>query len=225
MFLKNWFLPKKLQDTPQYWKDYLAFFAEAIPKNIPLEELRFVVFDTETTGFNVQTDKLLSIGAVRIVGGEINVADAFECYIQQDFEDKSGSVAIHGIMPKNHIEKCSEEAALQRFLAYCQGDILIGHHVGFDISVMNQLAKKHTDQKLKNVTFDTVMLYHRLKYPLHHEPLPTEDYTLDGLSRQFNIVASDRHTAAGDAFITAILFLKLIHELQKKGIKTLRDLR
>lgn len=223
MFWKNWLNTKPKEAFPIFWEDYLLNFQNQINKETLLTELDFIVFDTETTGFDIQKDKILSIGAVTISKGEIQIAQSFECYVEQDFSDNP-SIAIHGIMPHNNYSKIKEEEAIQQFLNYIKGKILIGHHVGFDIAMMNQAISKILPDKLKNYAFDTAMLYHRLKYPLQQSFSPSEDYTLDALSGQFNITASDRHTAAGDAFITAILFLKLLDRLQKQGVTTLKKL-
>jgi DNA polymerase III subunit epsilon len=223
MFWKNWFPKQQTPSYPPFWQHYLSYFDRAIEKDTLLSELEFVVFDTETTGLDTLNDKILSIGAVTIAHGEIQVANSFECYIHQSFTENP-SIAIHGIMPHNHYTKLNEAEAIEQFLAYIQDKILIGHHVGFDIAILNQAIQKILPDKLKNYAFDTAMLYHRLKYPLQQSYSPAEDYTLDALSGQFNISISDRHTAAGDAFITAILFLKLLDRLQKQGVTTLRKL-
>jgi DNA polymerase III subunit epsilon len=223
MFFEKWFKPAPPKVYPEFWNQYLAHFQELIEKKTPFEALSFVVFDTETTGFDIFKDKILSIGAVTIEAGEINVANAFECYIEQNFEDK-GSVAIHGIMPNNQYKRISEQAAMESFLGYCQNKILVGHHVGYDVAMVNQALQHLCNDKLKNYAFDTALLYHRLKYPLQQQFNPNEDYTLDALSGEFNISASDRHTASGDAFITAILFMKLLNRLEKQGVRTLQDL-
>jgi DNA polymerase-3 subunit epsilon len=223
MFWKSWIQRPELENLPEYWQQYSNHFQQNLDKKTPLKDLEYVVFDTETTGLDIYKDKILSIGAVTIEQGEINVANTFECYIKQDFKDTQ-SIAIHGIMPQNHYATITEQEAVEQFLAYIKGKILIGHHVGFDIAMINQALFPKLNLKLKNYAFDTALLYHRLKYPLHQRFLPHEDYTLDSLSGQFNISVSDRHTAAGDAFITAILFLKLIHQLTKQGVCNLNDL-
>lgn len=223
MFWNNWFSTKKEVAFPMFWEEYLTNFKTPIEKETLLTDLEYVVFDTETTGFDIQKDKILSIGAVTISKGEIQIANSFEYYISQDFSENP-SIAIHGIMPHNNYPKVSEEEALVNFLQYIKGKILIGHHVGYDIAMLNQAIARLLPDKLKNYAFDTAMLYHRLKFPLQQTFSPSEDYTLDALSGQFNISTSDRHTAAGDAFITAILFLKLVDKLQKQGISNLKRL-
>lgn len=45
---------------------------QEIPLSTPLEELKFVVFDTETTGFEIATsDRLIEIGAVLVDGFKV----------------------------------------------------------------------------------------------------------------------------------------------------------
>jgi DNA polymerase-3 subunit epsilon len=56
------------------------------------------------------------------------------------------------------------------------------------------------------------------------ESLDGKNYSLDVLCKRFDIVTKDRHTALGDAFLTALLFMKLIRLFEKKGIKTLKQL-
>jgi DNA polymerase-3 subunit epsilon len=48
-----------------------------------------------------------------------------------------------------------------------------------------------------------------------------EGFTLDALCQMFNITAHDRHTAGGDAFLTAQVFLRLLRAAQSVGRNTL----
>ena len=65
-------------------------------ENITIEETRFVVLDTETTGFDYDNDRILCIGALVLQNGIINVQESFEVYLEQDHYDKS-TAQIHGI--------------------------------------------------------------------------------------------------------------------------------
>lgn len=221
MFLKKWFNLGVQSEVAPFWKAYLALDFKTPPKKQQLDSTDFVVIDTETTGFHKTKDKILSIGAITIHQGEIQVSNAFECYIAQDVE-ATDSIMIHGIMPHNHHTKITEQEALIQLLNYIENKIIVGHHIGFDMMMLNQaLSKYNNNDKLKNITIDTAHLYHRLKYPLEEKLQQQEDYTLDVLTRAYNISESDRHTAAGDAFITGILFLKLLNQFEKQGITTL----
>lgn len=199
----------KSEDLPKFWQDYEAKFQEKLPTEII--ETRFVVFDTETTGFDLKKDRMLSIGAVAINKRSIDVADGFEEYISQEtFNPKT--VKIHGIIQNERIETLSEEEAIKAFLKYIGNSVLVAHHAGFDIGMINQALFRMGLPKLKNKVLDTVNLYRGTRI-ISNLINREKSYSLDEIAETYNIDIKDRHTAAGDAFITAIAFLTILGKL------------
>jgi DNA polymerase-3 subunit epsilon len=197
----NWF-KKIVKDYPKFWETYLSYFNENQSK-----ELRFVVFDCETTGFDYKTDRILSIGAVAIQNSQIIVGDFMEVFLHQDIFNPE-SVTLHGILREGKEEKVVEAEAIIRFLDFIKDATLIGHQVDFDIEMINQALDRLDLGKLQNQAMDTDVMYQKLK------SLPQEQQSsLDELCDIYKIKKSDRHTASGDAFITALLFLKLKKKL------------
>mgnify|MGYP003644981556 CR=1 FL=1 len=213
------FLNKK-KNAPQFYKDYALGFENQ--KTLSLEEIRFVVFDTETTGLDVRQDRMLSIGAVSMQGNSINIADNLEIYLSQDVF-KTESVAIHGILKHGKYIQVTEEEAVKTFLNYIGNSILVGHHVGFDVAMINYALKRLGAPKLKNIALDTGVLYKRT---IHVVNIMQRDknYSLDELCKELKIDKEDRHKAAGDAFITALAFLKIQSKLRTAGVTTLKQL-
>lgn len=192
---------------PTYWKEYNNLFKQKKPKT--LEDTRFVVFDTETTGLNIKKDRVLSIGCIAITNGIIDVSDSFEIYLKQD-EFKAETVEIHGILKKGTIEKSTEENAIESFIKYLGNSVLIAHHAAFDIEMINASLYRMKLPKLKNKSIDTGILYKKL------EGKKGDHFNLDKLCDEFNISKHDRHTASGDAFITALVFLKIVSKLKQE---------
>ena len=193
----NWF-KNIVKDSPKFWEKYLSYFKDELR-----EERRYVVFDCETTGLDYKIDKILSIGAVAIINNQIIIDDFMEVFLIQDLF-KADSVPIHGILKEGKEEKIVEVEAIIRFLDFIKNATLVGHNVSFDIEMINQALKKLNVGKLKNQIMDTDIMYQKLKH------LPQEEhYSLDELCDIYKIKKSDRHTASGDSYITAILFLKL----------------
>ncbi|MEO8253056.1 MAG: 3'-5' exonuclease [Flavobacterium sp.] len=190
--------------------------------NRSIESERFVVLDTETTGFDYVNDRILCIGAITLQNGTINIQNGFEHYMDQEHFDKT-SVQIHGIIRSDVLDHKSELQVLQLFLDYVGNSIIIAHHAKFDITMINTALERNGLAKITNRTLDTAVLYKRtliksnlLQYKDH--------YTLDDLADKFDISKKDRHTAMGDAYITAIAFLKIIKKMRENQNIMLYDL-
>lgn len=217
------FFRKKKKDYPAFWDAYLAATPVRVDKKMPIDKVRFVVFDTETTGLNPSKDKMLSIGAVVMCGNSIDVTERFECYVSQE-EMNRDTIPIHGILHKGAYHKIAQDIAMSSFVEYIHGAVLVGHNVGFDVAIINHALQDFGRLKLQNQTLDTVRLAIRAAGLSPSRITNAGDYMLDTLCEEYNIPMSDRHTAAGDAFITAMLLMKLLSKLKKRGIVTLGDL-
>jgi DNA polymerase-3 subunit epsilon len=214
------FFQKNKAELPQYFNKYLSYFEDINLNKLKIRDASFTVLDVESNGLNPKKDKILSIGAVKIINGQIDISKSFELFIDQK-EYNSETAPIHGILKNGTQKKVSELEAIEKLLHYVKADIIIGHSIQFDISIINETIKKYTNSKLLNKSLDTINLYKRF---MGGDFKPGKSTSLDTLSEEFNIPKSDRHNAAGDAFITAILFLKLISKLQQRGIENIRDL-
>lgn len=215
----NWFKNNKQEKLPPYFLEYREKFLKT--KILPINKTKFIVFDTETTGFSKKKDRVLSIGAISLIGNIINVNDTFEIYIKQKIF-KPATVPIHGILKDGEIEKTSELTALKLFLEYIGNAVLVGHHVGFDIKMINEILKRNKLPNLLNKTVDTGFLYKKSKHAVYQND--NKHYSLDDLCDELNISKSDRHTASGDAYITAIAFLKIVSRLNKNNNLKFKDL-
>jgi len=206
----NWF---KRKTYPDFYNAYAESFKG---NNKLLETTRFVVFDTETTGLNPNEDLILSIGTVTIQNFSINVSDSLECYLQQKHFN-ADTVKIHGILKAGSIRKIEETEAIKLFLKHIEGAVLVAHHIAFDVAMINQVLQRMDLPKLKNKLVDTGQLYKKTKYVKDHT-----HYSLDQLCNTFHVTMHDRHTASGDAYLTAVLFLKFAALLKKKKNRNLR---
>ncbi|QDO94763.1 3'-5' exonuclease [Formosa sediminum] len=216
----KWLFNKNENSYPDYWTRYNACFLDAKP--IDINTATYVVLDTETTGFNYDKDKILCIGAVKIIDGSIDISTAFEIYIKQDYFDED-SVKIHGIIKNERIETVSEEEAVVMFLEYIEDAILVAHHAFYDITMINKALQRLELPKLKNSVVDTMFIYKATR--TNSTTIDAKKkYTLDELAENYDIDLSDRHNAAGDALITALAFIKAVSFLVKNKNYTLKEL-
>ncbi|MEM7575454.1 MAG: 3'-5' exonuclease [Bacteroidota bacterium] len=207
---------KPLTPAPEWYRSYGQLNQPPPNPQLPLEQINFIVLDVESTGLKPKQDRLLSIGALRVQHNQIQLEGALELYLDPPAaREKTEAIAIHGLLPgtenRNYVE---EEDALRQLLAFVGSGVLVGHHLGFDLAILNAALQRLRTPKLRNKVIDTAKLAKKLQPPgyLSHP----QQFQLDQLARQYKIPLSDRHTALGDCYITAILLMKLLHQLRER---------
>jgi DNA polymerase-3 subunit epsilon len=186
--------------------------------DMPLAELPFTVFDTETTGLDPKGgDEIISIGAVRIVNGRLLQSEVFDQLIDPKRSVPEESVRIHGIRPEMLEGQPTIEKALPLFHVFAEGTVLVAHNAAFDMRML-QLKEETTGVRFIHPVLDTLLLS-AVVHPAQ------ESHNLEAISRRLGVNILGRHTALGDALATGEIFLKLIPLLMNSGIKTLKEAR
>jgi len=199
---------------------YQALFRDTLRDDTPWDEVRFVALDSETTGLDPRRDRLITIGAVAVVGGDILLDDAFE--IMMPVRYNTSSVTVHGITRDEARDGLPEPEALEALLGYLGTGVIVGHHILHDITALNLACDRHFGIELRNRFLDTMDLtLHLERDGVLPENTRIEGFSLDHLCQRFGVVPHDRHTAAGDAFITAQVFQRLLRLARKGGRDTL----
>jgi DNA polymerase-3 subunit epsilon len=189
----------------------------------PIGAVRYVVLDSETTGLDARRDKLITIGAVAVVDGDICLDDAFEVMLQLAYNN--ASVTVHGITRDEAAGGMSEREAIQEFREYLGDAVIVGHHIGHDIEALNCAFERHGLPRLTNRSLDTMDLTLHLNDDGAFKDRPmAEGFSLDGLCTMFRITPHDRHTAGGDAFLTAQVFQRLLRAAHRTGRRTLGEI-
>jgi DNA polymerase-3 subunit epsilon len=184
------------------------------------ERVRFVVLDSETTGLDPRRDRIVTIGAIAVVSGEILIEDSFEALLRLEYN--SSAVTVHGVTREESQAGLEEPEALRLFEEYLGDGVIVGHHIGHDVETFNTGYMRHFGRRLENPSLDTMELtLHLERDGAFGGQEQIGDFSLDGLCRLFHIVPHDRHTAAGDAFITALVFQRLLRLAGKFGRTTL----
>lgn len=195
---------------------YQNRFAATWKDEDPIDGVRFVALDSETTGLNPLTDRIITIGSVAVQGGDIVLDDAFEALLR--VERNTAAVTVHGITRDETRSGVDEPEALRRFLDYLQDGVIVGHHIDHDISTLNAAYQRHWGFALMNRSLDTMDLtLHLERSGAFSDRERIREFTLDSLCELFGVIPHDRHTAGGDAFITAQVFLRLLRLASRHG--------
>ena len=184
----------------------------------PLSELAYTVFDTETTGLNPsEGDEIIQIGATRCVNGKLLRQESFEQLVNPGRLIPAATIPIHGITQDMVAGKPSITEVLPAFHTFAQDTVLVAHNAAFDMKFL-QLQESATGLKFDQPVLDTLLL----SAVVHPNQ---ESHRLEAIAERFNITVLGRHTALGDALVTAEVWLRLIPLLQAMGIHTLRQAR
>ncbi|MDR3585436.1 MAG: exonuclease domain-containing protein [Desulfosporosinus sp.] len=185
--------------------------------SLPLDSSRFVVFDTETTGFYPQKgDEIISVGGVVIDNGQLT-DETFLQFINPNREIPPLVTELTGITDEmvatapDFLEVCN------KFMDFVGSSMLVAHCGAFDFSFINPQLQKNCGEKLCPLVLDTFLLSNLL-FP------DRTTHSLEDLAETYGITISDRHTALGDSIITGNIFLAMVEDLKAKGIRTTTDL-
>ncbi len=168
----------------------------------------YLVIDLETTGLKPDKDHLLAWAAIPITAGKIYIENCYYSELNSMETYHSGAAKIHGILQNEGEENLHD--SLEKFLDLSKDKVLVGHHIGFDISFLNKALKSCKMPLLKNKSIDTFTFYIEKEHGKYYNPdhIKKEDYSLDALCHRYQIDIPDRHTAYGDAWATALLWVK-----------------
>lgn len=180
----------------------------------PMRALVYTAFDTETTGLQPSNgDEIIQIGALRVTDGHVEADHAFEALIDPQRPISPESEKIHGITDAQVRGKPTINQVLPEFYDFCEGSVLLGHNVAFDMRFL-QMKEESARVVFRQPVIDTLLLS-AVAYPnqVHH--------SLEASMALLGVSIEHRHSAYSDAVATAEVFLKLVPLLEERGIITL----
>ncbi len=174
----------------------------------------YVVFDIETTGFSAIKDKIIEIGAVKVVNGKI--VDKFSTFVNPERPIPFEITKLTSITDDMVMEYPNIEVILPQFLEFAKDAVLVAHNASFDVGFIEQNCR-YQDIEPKFISVDTVALARML--------LPTlSKYKLNIVAKALGISLENHHRAVDDAGATAEIFVKFVEMLKERNITTLKGI-
>ena len=184
----------------------------------PLARLAYTVFDTETTGLEPSAgDEIIQIGAVRIVNSRLLRHENIDQIIDPRRPLRPEGIPIHGITEEMVRGQPTIASILPQFHGFCEGTVLVAHNAAFDMRFL-QLKEDKLGIRFTQPVLDTLLL----SAVIHPNQ---ESHKLEAIAERLGITIIGRHTALGDAIVTAEVFLRMLPALADMGIHTLGQAR
>ncbi len=181
-----------------------------------LAQLSYTVFDLETTGLEPSAgDRIISIGAVRIVNGRVLAHEVYEQLVDPQRPVSRESVRIHGIRTRDLQGEPTLSEVLPGFHRFCEDTVLVAHNAAFDMRFL-ELAEAHTGVRFTQPVLDTLLLS-AVAQPNQ------DDHRLEAIAERLGVTVTGRHTALGDALVTSEIFVRLLPLLAHRGVATLGE--
>lgn len=166
--------------------------------------MRFIAFDLETTGTLPGVDRIVEVGAVRFVDGEVDAV--FSTLVDPLTSIPPGASAVNGITDDMVRGKPRIETLLTPFTEFCGEDVLVAHNAAFDTQFLTADYKRHELRAPAGIILDT--------YPMAKKVYPgLANYKLSTLVQHLQIDASGFHRAEADATYCAKLFMKMVERI------------
>ena len=173
-----------------------------------------VVFDIETTGFSATRDRIIEIGAVKVIEGKI--VDKYSTFVNPDIPIPFEIENLTHITDEMVMDAPMIDVILPQFLEFCKGCILVAHNASFDVGFIRTKAAEMQIETDFTVV-DTVGLARMLLPKLNR-------FKLNVVAKELHVSLESHHRAVDDAGATAEIFVKFIAMLKEKGITTLLDI-
>ena len=199
-------------------KDWLGrLFGRAAP--VPLRAARWVVVDCETSGLDPARDRLLSVGAVAVRGGRIELGESFSAVLRQDVASDPANILVHGIGDDAQRNGRPAAEVLREFSSFLGEGLPVAFHAPFDAAVLGRAMPGFNPVWLDLAQLAPALCPGSMRGPERARR------ALDDWLLEFGIACPQRHDALADAYATAQLLLVLLSEAERQGAGTVDRLR
>ncbi|MEO7151012.1 MAG: 3'-5' exonuclease [Burkholderiaceae bacterium] len=179
----------------------------------------WVSIDCETTGLDVRRDKIIAIGAVRIVGDRLLTSQRLELLVQSDRAPSGDSVRVHRLRGRDLADGLAPDDAIRRLLDFIGSRPLVGYYLEFDVALINRAMRPLLGVGLPQPQCEVSALY----YDHKNRALPAHrrggdiDLRFATLMNDLGLPLRDAHDAINDAVMAGLAFIKLRHLLGHRG--------
>ncbi len=177
----------------------------------PPPEDEWVALDCETTGLDVRHDRIISIGAIRIVGNRLLTSQRLELLVRPERPLDVASMRVHLLREHDVAQGMAPAQAMRLLLEFIGSRPLVGYYLEFDVAMINREIRPLLGVRLPQAKIEVSTLYYDFKN--RQLPLDARDGRIDlrfaTLMADLALPLRNAHDALNDAVMAGLAFLKL----------------
>ncbi|MCI8597636.1 MAG: 3'-5' exonuclease [Lachnospiraceae bacterium] len=159
----------------------------------------YIALDLETTGLNPSSDRILEIGAVKVVDGQ--VCGTYETLVNPGIKISSRIEELTGITDAMAARGKDTKEAVKELVEFCQDFPLLGHNILFDYSFVKRNAV-NMSLTFEKEGIDTLKIARALFPEMEHR-------SLQSMCKYYQIRQENAHRASSDAFAAMELYHRM----------------
>jgi DNA polymerase-3 subunit epsilon len=171
----------------------------------------WVALDCETTGLDVRHDKIISIGAVRIVGNRLLTSQRLELLVRPERPLEVASMRVHLLRERDVAHGLDPQQAMRRLLDFIGSRPLVGYYLEFDVAMLNREIWPMLGVRLPQPKIEVSAMYYDFK--LRQMPAHARGETIDlrfaTIMNDLALPLREAHDALNDAVMAGLAFIKL----------------
>lgn len=205
---------------PGALRDFLSVPLPAL--NTPIDKIKILAVDFETTGLDAKQDKLLSVGFVTLNQQQISLKSSYHQIIKTKEQLEESNVIIHHITDSQKEQGQALAMVVEALLKQLAGSVMLVHFARIEKQFLTQACIELYGMAPTFPIIDTLALAKRRldKRDVAYDP---SELRLANLRQKFKLPEHYAHNALNDAIATAELFMAQMSKANKDGKVTLQD--
>lgn len=201
-------------------RDYLA--TPFPDPSTPVADLPLLALDVETTGLDVEADRVIAVGWVPVLGGAVDLSGSRR-HVLATRREVGQSATVHGLTDDTLASGVAPIDALVELLGALSGRVLLAHHAAIETGFLDAACRRAYGAPFRTSSVDTLALHRRvltggLGAPA--EPTPGS-LRLWAARERYGLPRYRAHEPLTDALACAELYLAQVAELSLRSRRPL----
>jgi DNA polymerase III epsilon subunit family exonuclease len=181
-----------------------------------IDEVEFVIFDTETTGLDPKNgDRIIEIAGLRFKGEQD--LGQFHSLVNPDRQVSPPAFEVNQISPEMLKDAPKMEDILPDFLDFIKGSCLCAYNMPFDLGFLNNELALAGKAPLEDFPMVDILTMSRKLFP------GLERHALWFVAKALGIENKQEHRAFSDVEMTRELFRRMKSSLREKGVNEFKN--